>query len=248
MNNAIEILIVITSIASTLVILLLIGNSLLKKVLYSTNNLKNEDLKTVNVKNPRLKKITKRFFDIVLSSFIIIFILSWLIPIIGLAIRLNSKGPVFFKQRRIGKNGIFYYAIKFRTYKTIPSSEKILHNYPMKNDRRITKVGDFLRKTSLDEFPNVLNVFTGNISMVGRSHILDFPQFTPKIEKKILDHLNEIKPGLISLYDITKASYLFDPSDMVKYDLYYINHQSLSLDISIILGSIVKIIGGTTLF
>ena len=115
-------------------------------------------------------KIKKRFFDLVVSSLVILFILSWLIPLIGLLIKLESKGPIFFKQLRSGQDNKSFWCLKFRSMQ-VNDNANVLQ--ATKNDARITRIGQFLRKTSLDEFPQFLNVFLGDMSIVGpRPHML----------------------------------------------------------------------------
>src|SRR6266487_3221363 len=115
-------------------------------------------------------RVKKRFYDVVISSLVIIFILSWMIPIVGLLIWIESKGPIFFIQMRSGKDNQSFGCIKFRSMKMNKDSHLI---QATKNDRRITRIGKLLRRTSLDEFPQFLNVFMGQMSIVGpRPHML----------------------------------------------------------------------------
>src|SRR5436190_968477 len=114
-------------------------------------------------------RVRKRFFDVVVCSLVIIFILSWMIPLIGLLIWIDSRGPIFFIQTRSGKDNKSFGCIKFRSMKMNKESQTL---QATKNDPRITKVGRFLRRSSLDEFPQFLNVFMGDMSIVGpRPHM-----------------------------------------------------------------------------
>jgi putative colanic acid biosynthesis UDP-glucose lipid carrier transferase len=114
-------------------------------------------------------RLKKRLLDIAVSLFVVIFILSWLIPIIGLIIYLESKGSIFFIQKRTGKNNQPFNCLKFRSMKPNKQSDT---QQATKNDMRVTRIGRFLRKTSLDEFPQFINVLKGEMSLVGpRPHM-----------------------------------------------------------------------------
>jgi len=112
----------------------------------------------------------KRFFDIVLSLLFIVFVLSWLIPLISLAIIIDSRGPVFFVQRRLGRNSRAFWCLKFRTMIVNDEADE---KQAEEDDYRITKFGRFLRKTNMDELPQFFNVFIGDMSVIGpRPHML----------------------------------------------------------------------------
>ena len=115
-------------------------------------------------------RIKKRLYDLAISSLVTIFILSWLIPIVGLLIWLDSRGPIFFIQQRSGKNGKTFNCIKFRSMKVNKESNE---KQATKNDKRITLLGSFLRKSNLDEMPQFINVLMSDMSIVGpRPHML----------------------------------------------------------------------------
>jgi undecaprenyl-phosphate galactose phosphotransferase/putative colanic acid biosynthesis UDP-glucose lipid carrier transferase len=115
-------------------------------------------------------RILKRFFDVGFSMFLIIFVFSWLFPVLGLIIKLTSKGPVFFTQKRTGKNGHSFTCFKFRSMTVNKNSDRI---QAIKGDSRITPFGSFMRKTSIDEFPQIFNVLLNHMSFVGpRPHML----------------------------------------------------------------------------
>ena len=141
----------------------------------------------------RINMFIKRMFDIVFSVFVCIFILSWLFPIIALLIKLESKGPVFFVQKRNGASSKEFRCIKFRTLRINDEADT---KQVTKNDSRITKVGSFLRKTSLDEFPQFINVLLGNMSIVGpRPHMIKHNEYYNKvIDKYIVRHY--VRPGI----------------------------------------------------
>lgn len=192
-----------------------------------------------------INQAVKRAFDIVFSSFVLIFILSWLIPLIGLLIRLESKGPVFFKQNRHGKGNQLFLCWKFRT---MVVNEDADSKQATKNDARITRVGAFLRKTSIDELPQFINVFLGDMSIVGpRPHPIKLNQeFQPKIEKFWQRHA--VKPGITGLAQAKgyrgETSEHSAMSGRVRLDRFYIRNWTLFLDFKIILLTIVAVLKG----
>lgn len=181
-------------------------------------------------------RITKRVFDIIFSVFIIIFILSWLLPILFIAIKLNSKGPIFFKQKRDGLNGNQFYCYKLRSMNVNNDAHKVSAK---KDDKRITKVGAFLRRTSLDELPQFFNVLIGDMSIVGpRPHI---NVQTKKYIKEVENYLvrNSVKPGITGLAQISGyRGEVINKSDIenrVRLDIFYIENWSFFLDVKIII-------------
>ncbi len=115
-------------------------------------------------------RLKKRSFDVIFSSAVILFIFSWLLPVLSIIIKLNSKGPVFFVQQRTGINNKTFNCIKFRTMKVNHEADT---KQAVKNDNRITSIGNFLRKYNIDELPQFFNVLMGNMSVVGpRPHML----------------------------------------------------------------------------
>lgn len=190
-------------------------------------------------------KIIKRIFDIVFSLIIIIGILSWLIPILALLIRLESKGSVFFKQKRNGLNYKEFYCYKFRSMRL----NEIADLYQVsKNDPRITRVGKFIRKTSIDELPQFFNVLLGDMSVVGpRPHMVSHTEmYARRIDKFMVRHF--IKPGITGLAQ-TKGFRGEVESDKdiiyrVKFDIFYLENWSLLLDIKIIFLTVINAIKG----
>ena len=177
----------------------------------------------------------KRILDIIISIFVCLFILSWLLPILWLVISMDSKGPLFFKQKREGINGSQFLCYKLRSMKINNDADKISAS---KYDDRITKVGAFLRKTSLDEFPQFFNVFLGDMSIVGpRPHMnAHTRKYTNEVENYSLRH--SVKPGITGLAQISgyrgevvKDS---DIKNRVRLDIFYIENWSFFLDIKII--------------
>ncbi|HEX3383914.1 MAG TPA: sugar transferase, partial [Mucilaginibacter sp.] len=138
-------------------------------------------------------RIFKRIFDIVFSLIVIVFIFSWLCPILAILIRLESKGPIFFIQLRTGKNGSLFKCYKFRSMRVSTAADE---TPAVRNDGRITRVGAFLRKTSLDELPQFFNVLTGDMSIVGpRPHmVIHSDEFARITYKYTLRH--SLKPGI----------------------------------------------------
>lgn len=178
----------------------------------------------------------KRGFDIVFSLLIIVLILSWLIPILGLIIRLESKGPILFKQKRNGLNNGEFEVLKFRSmYVNGFSNKKQTSN----NDNRLTKVGKFIRKTSIDEMPQFINVFLGTMSVVGpRPHpIFLTEQYAKIIDKYMVRHF--VKPGVTGLAQIKGYRGQVQDSEhmrnRIRLDKFYIENWSLMLDIEIII-------------
>ncbi len=176
----------------------------------------------------------KRGLDIILSLFIFILSLP-LWPFIGLAIKIEDKGPIFYRQERIGKNRNSFSLFKFRSMKK--DAEKNGAVWAEKQDPRVTKVGKFLRKTHFDELPQMLNILRGEISLVGPRP--ERPEFVEKLEKEIphyhIRHL--IKPGFTGWAQL-KFRYgrsVMDSKEKFQYDLYYLKNRSLLLDLGILL-------------
>ncbi len=191
-----------------------------------------------------INKIIKRVFDIFFSVSIIIFLLSWLTPIIAILIKLESKGPVFFKQNRPGLNEKGFNCYKFRSMQINYSTEKSA----VKNDPRVTKIGKIIRKTSLDEFPQFYNVLFGDMSVVGpRPHLWrQNEEYGNTVSKYMVRYF--VKPGITGLAqskgfrgEIETKS---DIISRIKYDVFYIENWSLLLDLKIILDTVNNIFKG----
>ena len=187
----------------------------------------------------RIYLIIKRFFDILLSLIGLVILLPIFI-IIAIIIKLDSKGPVFFKHKRIGKNGKTIGVYKFRSM--VINAEELIKkftpeqkaeyekNFKLDNDPRITRVGKILRKTSLDELPQLINIFIGNMSIVGPRPIV-----TGEIDKygDQKDKFLSMTPGLTGYWQASGRSDV-EYDERIKMELYYIDHCSLWLDIKII--------------
>jgi putative colanic acid biosynthesis UDP-glucose lipid carrier transferase len=192
-----------------------------------------------------VNKRLKRFFDIIFSLLIIVCLLSWLTPFISLIILIESKGPIFFKQKRNGLNYEEFYCYKFRSMHLNPIADL---EQVQKNDPRITKVGKFIRKTSIDELPQFFNVLLGDMSVVGpRPHMVSHTEMYAKsVDKFMVRHF--IKPGISGLAQINgfrgEVETEKDIINRVKYDIFYLENWSLLLDIKIIFATIVNAIKG----
>lgn len=192
-----------------------------------------------------LNQFIKRVFDLTFSFFVIVLIMSWLTPLLAILIKLESKGPVFFKQKRHGLDYEEFDCYKFRSMFV---NENADIEEAIKNDPRITRVGAFMRRTSLDEMPQFFNVLIGNMSVVGpRPHMLNFTEkYAVKVNKFKARHF--IKPGITGMAqthgyrgEIEKDS---DIINRIKYDLFYMESWSLLLDLKIIYLTIKNAIKG----
>ncbi|MFY8187331.1 MAG: undecaprenyl-phosphate glucose phosphotransferase [Flavobacterium sp.] len=189
-------------------------------------------------------KIFKRLFDIGFSLLVFILILSWLAPLLALLIKLESRGPIFFKQGRPGLNGEEFFCYKFRSMKINGMTEV----EASKNDPRVTKIGRFMRKTSIDEMPQFLNVMKGEMSIVGpRPHLWSQNhKYASKIKKYMVRLY--VKPGITGLAQIKgyrgEIETDADMINRIKYDVFYIENWSFALDIKIIIQTIVNIFKG----
>lgn len=187
----------------------------------------------------------KRTFDLIISILAIVFLLSWITPIIAIIIKLESKGPVFFKQKRNGLDYKVFYCFKFRSM--YPNPEADIHQVT-KNDSRITRVGKFLRRTSMDELPQFFNVFLGDMSVVGpRPHMVSHTHmYAERIDKFMVRHF--IKPGITGLAQVSgfrgEVENDLDIINRVKYDIFYLENWSLLLDMKIIFLTIYNAIKG----
>ena len=188
----------------------------------------------------------KRLIDIFLSIFVLVFIGIWLFPIIALLIKLESKGNVFFKQKRYGYHDEVFECIKFRT---MVENEESSTKTTSKDDYRITKFGKFLRKTSLDETPQFINVLLGNMSVVGpRPHMLLVDDYyKPKIGKYPIRSL--VKPGITGLAQVNglrgeNGNMDIEMKKRILADAYYVKNWSIILDLVIIIRTIFLLIKG----
>jgi putative colanic acid biosynthesis UDP-glucose lipid carrier transferase len=186
----------------------------------------------------------KRVFDIIFSSLVIILILSWFGPLLAIIIRLESRGPALFKQSRAGLNEKEFFCYKFRSMKINDAKDAVT----VKNDPRITNVGKFIRKTSIDELPQFFNVFLGDMSVVGpRPHIYSINDvYGTRIKKYMKRH--SVKPGITGLAQVRGSRGEInadeDMINRIKYDMFYIENWSILLDIKIVIQTVVNVFKG----
>ena len=201
-------------------------------------------LREIPLQEP-IYKFLKRVFDIIFSLFVIIFILSWLTPLVAILIKLESKGPVFFKQARNGFNYKEFYCYKFRSM--TPNSEANFYQ-ATRGDQRITNIGKFIRKTSIDELPQFFNVLFGDMSVVGpRPHMVSHTDmYAKRIDKFMVRHF--VKPGITGLAQISgyrgEVETDKDIIGRVKFDIFYIENWSLLLDLKIIFKTAINAVKG----
>ncbi len=181
-------------------------------------------------------RIRKRIYDVIISTLVIIFILSWMIPLIGLLIKLTSRGPIFFIQQRSGKDNKPFPCLKFRSMRMNNDAHV---RQATRNDERVTPFGAFLRRTNLDEFPQFINVFLSQMSVVGpRPHML---KHTHEYSKLISQYMVRqfLKPGITGWAQVNgcrgETREVGDMALRVKNDLWYMEKWSLWLDTKIIL-------------
>lgn len=189
--------------------------------------------------------VVKRTFDICFAVLVMLLLLSWVLPLIAFFIKLESEGPVFFKQQRTGKHGLPFYCIKFRSMHINADSDS---RQASRVDSRITRVGAFLRKTSLDELPQFLNVLRGEMSVVGpRPHMIQHTEYYSQI---IADFMlrHAIAPGITGLAQVAghrgETKELKAMDQRVKADIHYLQNWSFLLDVKIILLTVRQVIIG----
>ncbi len=193
----------------------------------------------------QLSKFFKRLFDIVFSTLVIVFVLSWLSPLLYILIKRESKGPLYFKQVRDGLRGNSFVCYKYRSMGVNNRSDK---DQTVRGDLRITKVGKFIRRTSIDELPQFINVLKGEMSVVGpRPHMLSqSAKFIKIVDKYMVRHY--VKPGITGLAQVRgyrgEIETDADIINRVKLDIFYIENWSFILDINIIIRTIINAIRG----
>ncbi|WP_281224933.1 exopolysaccharide biosynthesis polyprenyl glycosylphosphotransferase [Flavobacterium aquiphilum] len=210
--------------------------SMLSRGQFSTTNFNN-----FHVIRPRFEplqnaynRLIKRIFDIVFSLAVIILILSWLYPLMGIIIKKQSKGPVLFKQLRTGKKNKTFWCYKFRSMKNNAVSDI---QQARKNDDRVTPIGKFMRRTSIDEMPQFFNVLLGDMSVVGpRPHMIKHTEdYNEQVNNFMVRHF--VKPGITGLAQVSGfRGEITDVSDIkrrVDADIHYLQNWSLAKDIKI---------------
>ena len=193
--------------------------------------------------DPLIKNF-KRIFDFIFSLLVVVLVLSWLTPLMALLIKIESRGPVFFKQSRPGIDEQEFLCYKFRSMKLNITTEK----EASRNDPRVTRIGRFIRKTSIDELPQFFNVLLGDMSVVGpRPHLWSQNKtYGNKIKKYMVRHY--VKPGITGLAQVKgcrgEIETDIDMVNRIKYDVYYIENWSLLMDLKIIIQTVVNIFKG----
>ena len=190
-------------------------------------------------------RIQKRLFDVLISLPVVLFILSWLVPLVGLLIWLESPGPIFFKQPRTGKGKVTFNCVKFRSMKI--NNDAHLRQ-ASQNDDRFTRIGKFLRKTSLDEFPQFWNVLLGDMSVVGpRPHMLQHTDYYSSVIDKYMIR-QFLKPGITGWAQVNgfrgETKTLEKMQGRVQFDIWYIENWSIWLDIKIIFMTVFNTLNG----
>ena len=191
-----------------------------------------------------ITKAFKRGFDIFFSLIVIIGILSWLVPLLAILIKIESRGPVFFRQGRPGLDEKEFFCYKFRSMLLNKTTEK----EASKNDPRVTKIGKFMRKTSIDELPQFLNVLKGEMSVVGpRPHLWSQNKiYGNKVKKYMVRHY--VKPGITGLAQVKgfrgEIETEEDMVNRIKFDVFYIENWSLLMDVKIIIQTVINIFKG----
>ena len=187
----------------------------------------------------------KRIFDIIFSLVVCFFILSWLIPILWIVVKLESNGPLVFKQKREGIKGEEFVCYKFRSMRVDELSRKV---HVAKNDARVTRIGAFLRKTSIDELPQFFNVLQGHMSVVGpRPHI---ESLSLEYQKEVDDYLKRhiVKPGITGLAQVSgyrgEVKKISDIKNRVRLDVFYIENWSFLLDLKIVFKTALNVFKG----
>jgi len=187
----------------------------------------------------------KRVFDVAFSTLFLVLVASWLFPAIALAIRINSKGPAFFRQQRVGQDGQIFKCLKFRTMRNDP---KAAFMQAQKNDPRITKVGAFLRRTNLDELPQFINVLRGEMSVVGpRPHVPDLDhKFSDLIPGYAFRH--RTRPGVTGLAQVSgcrgETRSVREMTHRIRFDSFYVLNMSFFMDLKIIALTVLRVAQG----
>lgn len=195
----------------------------------------------------RIYEISKRAIDIIGAGSGLL-LLSPVIAIVACAVKFTSKGPIFFLQKRVGKNGKLFDMYKFRSMVVNAEElkEKLAHQnemsgpmFKMKDDPRVTKVGKFIRKTSLDELPQLWNVLKGDMSLVGPRPSL--PKEVKQFEKWMFKRLT-VKPGLTCYWQVSGRNNI-DFEDWMKLDISYVEDRNLWIDIKLIFKTVLVLFG-----
>lgn len=220
----------------------------MKRVTKSINEALSLEYDSSMYKNKYFFSFFKRLFDIV-SSFVALIILSPLFLILIILVKIDSKGPAFYGHYRVGKNGKKFKIYKFRSMKidnrpleeilTKEQLEEYKTEYKVTNDPRVTRIGKILRKTSLDEIPQLLNILKGDMSIVGWRPIIfdELNKYSPKERELLL----KVRPGLTGYWSSHGRSDV-EYSKRIKMELYYVYKRSFWLDVRILYHTVVGVI------
>ncbi|WP_279326730.1 sugar transferase [Bacillus kexueae] len=209
--------------------------------MYSNKYLKNEEISfTSIVENKKRYLFLKRVLDIVIALIALVVAFP-IIAFTSILIKLESKGPAFFTQERMGLNGKKFYIYKLRSMRV--DAEKDGPQWASKNDSRVTRVGKFIRKTRIDELPQLINVLKGDMSIFGPRperpvFVEQFSREIPGFEKRLL-----VKPGLSGWAQVN-GGYDISPKEKLEYDLFYIQNMNMKLDFLIFVKTIKVLITG----
>lgn len=190
-------------------------------------------------------RVAKRLLDVILSLLVIVFIFSWLYPILAILIKLESPGPVLFKQGRSGRNNVNFWCYKFRSMRVNSDSNT---RQASRDDSRITRMGRILRRTSLDELPQFFNVLLGNMSIVGpRPHMLKHTEhYRDIVDKYMVRHY--MKPGITGWAQVNGYRGETQELDLmqkrIEHDLWYLENWSVFLDIKILYLTVLHVLSG----
>ena len=205
------------------------------------------ELKFENKQNLKVYEICKRTIDIIGAGLGLI-LLSPIIAVVACAVKFTSKGPVFFSQKRVGKNGELFEMYKFRSM--VVNAEQLKENleeqnemsgpmFKIKDDPRVTKVGKFIRKTSIDELPQLWNVIKGDMSLVGPRPSL--PKEVEQFDSWMFKRLT-VRPGLTCYWQVSGRNNI-DFEDWMKLDVKYVEERNLWIDIKLIFKTVGVLFG-----
>jgi exopolysaccharide biosynthesis polyprenyl glycosylphosphotransferase len=195
---------------------------------------------TGKIGGSQLYAATKRMLEVLFSIGLLLFTLPVLL-LTAIAIKLESPGPIFYKQERNGLGGRLFSVIKFRSMRS--DAEKNGPQWATKQDARVTRIGQFIRKTRIDELPQLINVLSGEMSLIGPRP--ERPIFTEQFDTEIPGFKNRllVKPGLTGWAQVN-GGYDITPAEKLDLDMYYIKKQSLALDFKIVFRTIWVVVSG----
>jgi putative colanic acid biosynthesis UDP-glucose lipid carrier transferase len=189
-------------------------------------------------------QLAKRLFDLIFSGLVLLLVFPWIYILVAIFIKIQSPGPVFFKQERTGLDGKVFKCFKFRSMKVNKDADKI---QATKDDPRKFPFGNLMRKTNIDELPQFINVFLGDMSVVGpRPHMLKHTEeYSKLINRFMVRHL--AKPGITGLAQVSgfrgETKYIDQMEGRVKKDIEYIENWTFWLDIKIIIKTVTNMLG-----